>query len=138
MKQPSTNHRHAVTPCRPGTVTVEFALVLPIALFLTFGMVEFSRVNMIRNSMQNAAYEGARTAIIRGGSNAEAKETAIDVMETMRVKNTEVIVNDANGFVEVIVTVPLHENMWVAPKYFAKTNIVKKCTLTKESTNSGH
>lgn len=126
-----------------GVVTVELALVLPLALFITFSLVEFSRVNIIRNTMQNAAYEGARAAIIRGGTAAAASTKANAMLSTISIKNPTVqvipaVVTNATSQVEVKITVPLGENMWVTPKFFASTTMVKSFTLTRESTNSGY
>ena len=51
-----------------GAMTVEFALVCPIFVLLVFGMIEFSRVSIIRHAVDNAAYEGARVGIIPGAN----------------------------------------------------------------------
>lgn len=128
---------------RSGVSTVEFALVLPLALFITFGLVEFSRVNMIRNTMQNAAYEGARAGIIRGGSANKAKKASKAILETIniqkpRVKVTPATITNETSQIEVKITVQLGDNMWVTPKYFANTKMVKSFTLTRESSQSGH
>ncbi|MBT5017552.1 pilus assembly protein [Planctomicrobium sp.] len=122
--------------------TVEFALVLPLALFIVFGLVEFSRVNMIRNTMQNAAYEGARAGILRGGSVNKAKREAKAILATINIKNPRVrvtpdTITNETPEVEVKITVQLGDNMWVTPKYFANTRMVKSFTLTRESSQSG-
>lgn len=127
---------------RYGTVTVEFALMMPVALLLTFGLIEFARVNMIRNSAQNAAYQGARAAIIPGGSSAEAKAAANSALAILAVQNATVTVspatiNNATPDVTVSISIPLADNMWITPKYVAKSTMVKTCTLTRESTQSG-
>lgn len=137
------SHRYSDTPTRRGVTTVEFALVLPLALFITFGLIEFSRVNMIRNTMQNAAYEGARAAIIRGGTANKAKRAAKNILATVRIQNPRVIVTpteitNETPEVEVEIRIKLGDNMWVTPKYFANTRMVKSFKLTRESTESGH
>jgi|SaaInlStandDraft_1057018.scaffolds.fasta_scaffold27528_2 Flp pilus assembly protein TadG len=129
-------------PRRSGVTTVEFALVLPLALFIVFGLVEFSRVNMIRNTMQNAAYEGARAGILRGGSVNKAKREAKAILATINIKNPRVrvtpdTITNETPEVEVKITVQLGDNMWVTPKYFANTRMVKSFTLTRESSQSG-
>jgi len=43
---------------------VEFALVLPILLIFVFGEFEFARVNMLRNTMENAAFEGGEAVLL--------------------------------------------------------------------------
>jgi len=127
---------------RSGTVTVEFALTMPVALMLTFGLVEFARVNMIRNTAQNAAYEGARAAIIPGGTAARAEARANLVMSTISTRNVDVTIDpptitDTTPKVTVTISVPLGENMWITPRYFVNQAMVRTCELTRESTNSG-
>ena len=49
---------------RKGTAIVEFAFVLPIFVLLLVGVVEFSRVLMVKQVITNAAREGARAGSI--------------------------------------------------------------------------
>ena len=51
-----------------GQGLVEFSLVIPIFVVMLFGIVDFGRVIWARNSLENAAREGARYAIVHGGS----------------------------------------------------------------------
>ena len=65
-----------------GAVAVEFALILPIFLALTFGIVEYSRAFSIQVSMAEGAREAARYTAIHykdaGVLAAAAKQKAID------------------------------------------------------------
>lgn len=56
---------------REGTALVEMALVLPIFVMVTLGIVEFGRAMMVGQLVTNAAREGARLGIIDGSTNAE-------------------------------------------------------------------
>lgn len=51
-----------------GQGLAEFALIVPMFLMLMFGIVDFGRVIWARNSLENAAREGARYAIVHGGT----------------------------------------------------------------------
>ena len=44
-----------------GTALIEFALVLPLLILLTFLVVDLSRAHMMRSMLDQAAREGART-----------------------------------------------------------------------------
>ncbi len=44
---------------------VEFAVVLPLLLTILFGIIEYGWVFMIRQTLQNAAREGARLAVLQ-------------------------------------------------------------------------
>jgi hypothetical protein len=51
-----------------GQGLAEFAFIIPMFLMMLFGIVDFGRVIWARNSLENAAREGARYAIVHGGS----------------------------------------------------------------------
>lgn len=56
---------------RRGAATVEMAVVAPVIFLLVIGAVEFGRVMMVSNVLTAAAREGARVAIVPGGSNTD-------------------------------------------------------------------
>ena len=56
---------------RRGAAAVEFALIAPLMLLFTFGMIEISRMMMVKNAATQATREGARMAILPS-ANAEA------------------------------------------------------------------
>lgn len=59
------------TKCqRHGAAMVEMALVLPIFVLVTLGIVEFGRAMMVSQIVSNAAREGARLGIVDGSTNA--------------------------------------------------------------------
>jgi Flp pilus assembly protein TadG len=63
LQSPNTSRR--------GTALVEMALVLPIFIAVTLGIVEFGRAMMVGQLITNAAREGARLGIIEGSTNAD-------------------------------------------------------------------
>ena len=61
---------------RTGATTVEFAITVPILFSLLFTAFEFSRMNVIRQTAVNAAYEGARRGIVPGASETDVEDVA--------------------------------------------------------------
>jgi len=55
-------------PRSAGQALVEFTLIIPIFLSLLMGIFDFGRVVWASNSLASAAREGARFAIVHGGS----------------------------------------------------------------------
>lgn len=47
-----------------GAAMVEFAIVLPVFLLITWGVIDFGRLFFISNSLANAAREGGRYAAV--------------------------------------------------------------------------
>lgn len=54
--------------CEGGVSALEFALVAPLFFLLLFGIVEFGRLAWIRTSLQFAADEASRYALISSGA----------------------------------------------------------------------
>ena len=48
-----------------GAAVVEFAVVLPLLLTILFGIMEYGWVFMVRQTLQTAAREGARIAVLQ-------------------------------------------------------------------------
>lgn len=49
---------------RRGAAVVEFAVILPLLLTVLFGIIEYGWVFMIRQTLQTAAREGCRVAVL--------------------------------------------------------------------------
>lgn len=65
MGRATAHHRRLAAPYRQsGQSMVEFALVLPMFLFLVFGVLDFGRAVYADSTITNAAREGARYGII--------------------------------------------------------------------------
>jgi Flp pilus assembly protein TadG len=62
---------------RSGNAILDMAFVLPILLGLTFGAVEYGYALYIKHSLQSAAREGARAAIVAGAT-AQNVQDAVD------------------------------------------------------------
>ena len=56
---------------RRGGAVVEMAVVSPLLLMMTLGMIEFGYVFMMEQSITNAAREGCRTATLSGATDAD-------------------------------------------------------------------
>ena len=135
-------HKTTIKPVRErcGTVTVEFALALPILLLFTFAGIEFSRVNMIRNTAANAAYEGARRGIVPGATAADCEAAANELLGFVDISGGTVVATPATiesdtESVTVTVTIPITSaNSFITPEYFLGKTIVSSVTLPREIT----
>ena len=125
---------------RRGAVTVEFAFALPILLLFTFAGLEFSRVNMIRNTAINAAYEGARKGIVPGATVADCEAAANDLLNFVEINGGTVTtspspIQPSTEAVTVTVTIPITAaNSFITPEYFLGKTIQSSVTLPREAT----
>lgn len=68
--------RHAAEDS--GQALVELALALPLLLLILVGIFEFARAYSMKQSIVNAAREGARTAVVQTTADQTAIETVIN------------------------------------------------------------
>ena len=136
-----TYRRRSMRRARWGVVTVEFAICAPILFFFFFAALEFSRVNMIRQSVENAVYEGSRRGIVPGATAADCRAAAQNVLNTVMARNATIDVTPAvivqdTPEVTVAVAVPVNSNSWVAPLFFNGRTVQNSMTLRRERFNT--
>lgn len=84
--------RRTATSAR-GQGLVEFAFVLPVFLLMLFAIIDIGRVVWASDALANAAREGARYAIVHGGSETTknpvgpglSKQPVVDVARSFAV-----------------------------------------------------
>ena len=122
---------------RRAAVVVEFAICAPILFLFFFASLEFSRVNMIRQSVENAVYEGARRGIVPGATADDCRASAQVVLNSISASGatisvTPTVITKDTPEVTVAVTVPVNNNSWVIPVFFRDKNIASSMTLQRE------
>jgi Flp pilus assembly protein TadG len=126
--QPSNRRRF-----RCGSHTVEFAMVVPIIFTLFLGSIEITRLNFIRHTVANAAYEGARAAIVPGATENDAISEARRLLTSMGCgvdANVTAVVNSTT--VQVFVSVPVDANSWGLGRFTSGLHISRTSRLSKE------
>ena len=132
-----TQPKKRINADRKGVLTVEVALCLPVLILLLFGCYELTRTSMILHATQSAAYEGARVGIVPGATPDQIEDAAGFVLRTMGVANFQVetipaVIERDTEQVEVIVRVPVGENLSL-PRLFVENPTFKgTCTLSRE------
>lgn len=130
-------NKAAQAKARRGAVVVEFAIVAPVFFLVIFAMFEFSRLNVIRHTADNAAYEAARLAIVPGATAADAENEANRIMGVVGARDVVVTVTpstitNATDQVTVEVAVPLSRNALVAPRFTGGQVLRAQSTLRTE------
>ena len=133
----TSRRRLAQRGSRRAAATVEFALCLPVVFTLFFGAVEMSRLNAVRNTIDNAAYEGARRAILPGATKAKVDAKANTILTAGSIRRARItmnppIVRSSTPRVTVTIEVRMDENSWVAPIYSKGLRLRRSCTLSRE------
>lgn len=124
---------------RRGAATVEFAMTVPILFLLVFGAIEICRLNIMRHTAENAAYEGARRAIVPGATAAQAQQAASNILSIVGVSGADVAVSvtpaviaDETSEVTVTVEIPVGNHGWLVPTFTNGLTLRRSCTLLRE------
>jgi len=85
MKQ---RNRKPIKACRAafarhgnGNALVEMVLLMPLLLSLSFGAVEYGYAMYIKHTLQGAAREGARAAVVAGATAADVQSMVDSTMQ---------------------------------------------------------
>ncbi len=130
---PLATRNSKLATCRTGAAAVEFAIVAPIFFTLVIASLEFGRLNIIRHTADQAAYEAARHAMVPGATAAEARTKAESMLKIVGARDSKItIVGPTDDKVTVTVDVPLNKNGWIAPKFTKNKSIHATSTLKTE------
>ena len=128
-------------PKRTGAVTVEFAIVANVMFVMIFGCIELTRMSLMRNLAQDAAYFAARAAVIPGATNADATREANRILGTLGTKGVSVVINNGQAVsqdteeLQVEVIIDLNQNMIMSPFLQTAKEIRTKATMKTERYN---
>lgn len=128
---------HSNRKIRCGAALVEFAFVLPIILVFFYAMVELSRLMLLQHSVDTAAYEGARNAMVPGASSHDAVVSSQQLLTAARLRSAVITVEpttitESTSLVTVRIELPVAENAWITPFWFKSGTVVSEVTLITE------
>lgn len=120
---------------RTGAAVVEFAIVANVMFLLIMTCIEFTRLNMVRNLAQDAAYFGARQAVVPGATAAEAEAVADGIMSSMLSGGYTISVTDVDTDsteITVTVEVELHDVALFVPLFLPDSSIQTQANMRTE------
>lgn len=135
MKSQAHLNRNPIRPrrrFRRGATAVEFAVVAPAFIIVIAVCAEFTRMSMMRNLAQNAAYEAARFVMTEGATVADGIDRANEILARVGTAGAEITINGSDGstdnegnvtneiefdteVVTCTINIPLNENNIVIP-----------------------
>lgn len=123
--------------CRHGATAVEFAIVAPIFFLLLLSSFEFSRLNVIRHTADNAAYEAARNAMVPGATATEAIAKANSILRVVGTRGARVTINPTTlgpdvDSINVRIDIPISQNGWIVPRFTRSSILTAQSTLRTE------
>ena len=120
---------------RRGVTNVEVALTFPVLMLILTMSVEASRLNTLRNTLENATYEGARRGIVPGATNSDVVTATQSILRTINAKDavittTPTTITTSTTSLTVSVVVPLSSNSWIGRT--SSRHMIRSCTLSRE------
>ncbi len=134
----SARRAHRDRRSRAGTLSVELAFTAPLLFFVFFASVEFSRFNVIKNSVENAAYEGCRIGILPGATSAKCEAAAEQILQAIGISDATVVVTPSTiNAATPQITVDISLNLQASHGFVINQLIVGRelrgsCTLERE------
>lgn len=132
---------HSTKKLHRGSSVVEFAVVSPLLIMLTFGMMEVGRGFMVKQLVINASREGARMAVLPA-SDANTVITKVQQdLAASSVSGAQVTISPAalsaapaGTAVTVSITVPAANVSWIpTPMFMLGKDVQAQTTMRRES-----
>jgi Flp pilus assembly protein TadG len=130
---------------RSGAAMVELAIMLPVFIFLVFGLIEASRLGMVAQILATAAREGCRVAVIDGNVNSDVTNQINTFLSSASIDSSNVTVvqtptdcttvssGDDPNTVSVTLSVPYSKVSWLGtPLYFQSAVVTGTATMSSE------
>lgn len=127
---------------RRGVAAVEFAVIAPVMILFTFGLIEIGRISMVKDTATHATREGARAGIRPNATNQEVQQRVQEELAILGIDSGTVTVTpnlDGNaspdGNIRVAVTIPIASISWI-PNFFSfgVNDVVAETSMRREST----
>jgi len=126
---------------RAGAAVVEFAIVGPLMIMLTMGMMEVGRAVMVKQVMVNASREGARMAILPSASSQTVIAQVQSQLAASSINGTTVTLTPpsldnapAGTPVTVAISVNASQVSWIPnPAFTLNRTITTATTMRRES-----
>lgn len=133
--------RRLINRNRSGAAVVEFAVVAPLMIMMTLGLMEISRIVMVKQLLVNASREGARLAILPQATSTDVRNQVLEDLQavsvsgvTVSISPTTLATENAGTPVTVSASVAAADVSWIPhPLYSFNTTLVGSTTMRKES-----
>ena len=124
---------------RQGAAVVEFAVCLPLILLVAFGAVEAAGMLFLRQTLVQAAYEGAKVIVRNEGTEDQSRAIMDAVIAGRRLQGVSIQFNPANPEavelgvpITVTVSAPSDSNSLISFGFFRDRDISASAVFAKE------
>ena len=125
---------------RLGAAMVEFAVVAPLMILFTLGMLEIGRMTMVKQLLVNVSREGAREGTLPNSTNTSVKNSVDALLSQSGITGTTVSVSatsipsSSGVYVTVSISVPSENVSWLSmPLFMSGRTVSASTSMRKES-----
>lgn len=128
---------------RRGTSAVEFAMIAPLMMLFTFGLIEIGRVMLVKQTATHASREAARVAVRPTADYQDVIDRATEELTVLGIEDAATVELEPSSLqdaapgtsVTVRVLVDAASVSWVSSYFdFAFSQIVAESSMRREST----
>jgi Flp pilus assembly protein TadG len=128
---------------RRGASAIEFALIAPLMIAFTFGLVELGRIMLVKQTATHASREGARIAIRPTADSDDVLQRVNEELALLAISDATVEVEPSSfeeaepgSQVTVRVRIDIASVSWIPGFFqFETSQIVAQSSMRRESTN---
>lgn len=124
---------------RTGVATVEFAVIIPVFLLILMGTIETCTMIFLQQSLEIAAYEGARTSIVPETDLLDVKGAANNLLTARKIRGATVTIVPADfqsvpygSFIRVEVSAACNNNTVFPLSFYGSKNLKGVAEFMKE------
>lgn len=125
---------------RIGAAMVEFAVVAPLMILFTLGMLEIGRMTMVKQLLVNVSREGAREGTLPYSTNTSVKNSVDALLAQSDITGATVSVattsipSSSGVYVTVSISVPSQNVSWLSmPLFMSGRTVSASTSMRKES-----
>ena len=128
---------------RRGASAIEFAMIAPLMILFTFGLIELGRFMLVKQTATHATREGARIAVRPTSDSNDVLERVNEELALLAIENATVEIEPSSiedalpgSQVTVRVRVDIASISWIPDFFnFDAAQIVAESSMRRESTN---
>lgn len=138
MFRPKRSYRRKLRN-RSGAAVVEFAVISPVFVAILLGTIEACSMIFLRQTVELAAFEAARVAIVKNTTTAQVQTAARNLLDARHVNGYTITITPTafqtaayGSFIRVEVSAPCSDNTLIPPMFYAGRTITGQVEMMKE------
>jgi len=124
-----------------GAAMIEFALVAPLMILFTLGIIEMGRMTMVKQVLTNISREGARMASLPEATSANVQSQVQQLLVGSNINGATITLNpnsistaSSGSLVTVSITVEAEDISWLStPLFMAGKSVSASTAMRRES-----